>query len=129
VFTDRDLLQTPDLSEAQYLTASDGETLSITEAGIYVISGSAEDCTIRVEAADDAKVQLVLDGVSITNADFPAIYVISADKCFVTTTDSENSLTVTGSFTSDGDTNTDAVIFSKDDLVLSGTGSLEITSN
>ncbi len=129
VFTDRDLLQTPDLSEAQYLTASDGETLSITEAGIYVISGSAEDCTIRVEAADDAKVQLVLDGVSITNADFPAIYVVSADKCFVTTTDSENSLTVTGSFTSDGDTNTDAVIFSKDDLVLSGTGSLEITSN
>lgn len=129
VFTDRDLLQTPDLSEAQYLTASDGETLSITEAGIYVISGSAEDCTIRVEAADDAKVQLVLDGVSITNADFPAIYVISADKCFVTTTDSENSLTVTGSFTSDGDTSTDAVIFSKDDLVLSGTGSLEITSN
>lgn len=129
VFTDRDLLQTPDLSEAQYLTASDGETLSITEAGIYVISGSAEDCTIRVEAADDAKVQLVLDGVSITNADFPAIYVVSADKCFVTTTDSENSLTVTGSFTSDGDTSTDAVIFSKDDLVLSGTGSLEITSN
>jgi len=129
VFTDRDLLQTPDLSEAQYLTASDGETLSITEAGIYVISGSAEDCTIRVEAADDAKVQLVLDGVSITNADFPAIYVVSADKCFVTTTDSENSLNVTGSFTSDGDTSTDAVIFSKDDLVLSGTGSLEITSN
>ena len=129
MFTDRDLLQTPDLSEAQYLTASDGETLSITEAGIYVISGSAEDCTIRVEAADDAKVQLVLDGVSITNADFPAIYVVSADKCFVTTTDSENSLTVTGSFTSDGDTSTDAVIFSKDDLVLSGTGSLEITSN
>ena len=129
VFTDRDLLQTPDLSEAQYLTAFDGETLSITEAGIYVISGSAEDCTIRVEAADDAKVQLVLDGVSITNADFPAIYVVSADKCFVTTTDSENSLTVTGSFTSDGDTSTDAVIFSKDDLVLSGTGSLEITSN
>ena len=129
VFTERDLLQTPDLSEAQYLTASDGETLSITEAGIYVISGSAEDCTIRVEAADDAKVQLVLDGVSIKNADFPAIYVVSADKCFVTTTDSENSLTVTGSFTSDGDTNTDAVIFSKDDLVLSGTGSLEITSN
>ena len=129
VFTDRDLLQTPDLSEAQYLTASDGETLSITEAGIYVISGSAEDCTIRVEATDDAKVQLVLDGVSITNADFPAIYVVSADKCFVTTTDSENSLTVTGSFTSDGDTSTDAVIFSKDDLVLSGTGSLEITSN
>ncbi|MBQ8960223.1 MAG: carbohydrate-binding domain-containing protein [Ruminococcus sp.] len=129
VFTDRDLLQTPDLSEAQYLTVSDGEALNITEAGIYVISGSAEDCTIRVEAPDDAKIQLVLDGVEITNEDFPAIYVVSADKCFVTTADSESSLSVTGSFTSDGDTNTDAVIFSKDDLVLSGTGSLSIASS
>jgi hypothetical protein len=78
--------------------------------------------------ADDAKVQLVLDGVSITNTDSPAIYVVSADKCFVTTTDSVSTLTVTGTFAADGDTNIDAVIFSKDDLVLNGTGTLNISS-
>ncbi|MBQ6907578.1 MAG: carbohydrate-binding domain-containing protein, partial [Clostridia bacterium] len=33
-----------------------------------------------------------------------------------------STLSVTGTFTADGDTNTDAVIFSKDDLVLNGTG-------
>ena len=54
--------------------------------------------------------------------------MVSADKCFITTTDSENSLKVTGKFISDGDTKTDAVIFSKDDLVLNGTGTLNITS-
>ena len=129
LFTKRDLAQTADLSEAQRITVTDGQTIDITDEGVYVISGSAKNCTIRVSADETTKIQLVLDDVSITNDDFPAIYVISADKVFVTTTDSENILTVSGQFRADGDTNTDAVIFSKDDLVLNGTGTLHITSN
>lgn len=128
VYTKRDLEQTADTSDAESITVSDGQTIDITEEGVYTINGSAEDCTIRVEADENAKVQLVLDGVSVTNSDFPAIYVVSADKVFVTTTDSESSLTVSGQFTADGDTNTDAVIYSKDDLVLNGTGTLNVTS-
>ena len=138
LFTDRDLEQSPDLSEAVYETVEDGQTLTITEAGVYVISGTAKEAQILVEAAEDAKVQLVLDGVNITNtgspciyvksADFPAIYVLSADKVFVTTGDSENTLAVTGGFMADGETSTDAVIFSKEDLVLNGTGTLTIES-
>ena len=129
LFTKRDLAQTADLSEAQSITVTDGQTIDITEEGVYVVSGSAKNCTIRVSADDAAKIQLVLDGVSITNEDFPAIYVISADKVFITAADSENNLTVSGQFRADGDTNTDAVIFSKDDLVLNGTGTLNITAN
>ena len=128
IFTERDLEQTADTSEAQDITVADNKTIDITSEGVYVISGTAKNCTIKVNADDKAKVQLVLDGVSITNDDFPAIYVVSADKVFVTTTDSENSLTVSGEFTADGETNTDAVIFSKDDLVLNGTGTLNITA-
>ncbi len=128
LFSDRDLTQTADLSEAKPLTVSDGETIKITDAGVYVISGSATEAQILVEAAEDAKVQLVLDGVSITNTSAPCIYVKSADKVFVTTTDSENSLSVTGTFTADGTTNTDAVIFSKSDLTLNGLGTLTIES-
>ncbi|MBR4627262.1 MAG: carbohydrate-binding domain-containing protein [Ruminococcus sp.] len=127
-FTKRDLEQTADTSDAKYITVGDGATVDITAEGVYVISGTAEDCTIRVETDENSKVQLVLDGVSVTNADFPAIYVVSADKVFITTTDSENTLTVSGEFTSDGETNTDAVIFSKDDLVFNGTGTLDVTS-
>lgn len=127
IFTKRDLTQTADTSSAKTLEVSDGQTLKITEEGVYVIKGTAKNCTIRVEADDTAKVQLVLDGVSITNDSTPAIYVVSADKCFVTTS-ADSSLSVTGAFTADGDTNTDAVIFSKDDLVLNGTAALTINS-
>ncbi len=128
LFSNRDLAQTADTSDAQTINVSDGQTINITEAGTYIISGTASNCTIKVEADKESKVQLVLDGVSITNESAPAIYVVSADKCFITTTSSENTLTVTGTFTADGDTNTDAVIFSKDDIVFNGLGTLTISS-
>lgn len=128
LFSKRDLNQTPDLTDADIIEVADGKSYTISSEGIYIIRGTATNCTIRVEADKEAKVQLVLDGVSITNDNFPAIYVVSADKCFVTTTDSENTLTVTGKYTSEGSINTDAVIFSKDDLVLNGTGILNINS-
>jgi len=129
LFSNRDLKQSADLSDATYITVESGKDITITEAGVYVFSGSAENMSIIVEATSDDKVQIVLDGVTIKNKNFPCIYVKQADKVFVTTTDSVNSLSVTGSFTSDGSTNTDAVIFSKDDLTLNGTGTLNISSS
>ncbi len=130
LFTDRDLTQTADLTDAVYYTLSSGEDISITTAGVYVISGSAEDVTITVDATDEDKVQIVLSGAEITNEYFPCIYVKNADKVFVTTVKgTTNSLTVSGTFVEDGNTNTDAVIFSKDDLVLNGLGTLKVTSS
>ena len=129
IFTDRDLRQTADLSEAVSYTLEDGKDVTVTSAGVYVISGSAKNASVIIDADDKDKVQLVLNSVSITNDSTPAIYVKNADKVFVTTVkDTENSLTVSGSFTADGDTNTDAVIFSKDDLTLNGLGVLNISS-
>ena len=129
LFTDRDLRQNADLSEAKSIALSDGQDVSITSAGVYVLSGTASSVTVTVDAADDDKVQIVLSGASITNSSAPAIYVKNADKVFVTTADGTyNSLSVTGAFTADGDTNTDAVIFSKDDLVMNGLGTLTISS-
>ena len=127
LFTSRDLEQTADLSEAKTLTVSDGQQITISSEGVYVLQGSAKNASVIVEADSSAKVQLVLDGLSITNDDFPCIYVKSADKVFLTTL-SDSSLSVTGTFASDGDTNTDAVIFSKDDLTLNGTGTLTVSS-
>ena len=127
MFTDRDLAQTADLSAASAIRLSDGKTVTITEAGVYHVTGSASGAVILVEAGDEDKVQIVLDGVSMTNTDTPCIYIRQADKVFVTLV-GDNTLSVTGTFTSDGDTKTDGVIFSKDDLVLNGTGSLTVTS-
>lgn len=127
LFSDRDLEQTADLTAATQLTLTSGQDITLSEEGVYILSGTAENVTIIVDAAE-AKVQIVLDGVSITNEDAPAIYVKAADKVFVTSTDSTNAMTVTGSFVADGETNLDAVIFSKADITLNGTGTLEIVS-
>ena len=124
LFTERDLTQTADLSEAVTLTVSDGKTVTISEAGVYVLTGSAENACVVVDAEDDDKVQIVLDGVSIVNDSQPCILVENADKVFLTSAEgSENTLTVTGTF---GDE--DAVIYSKDDLVLNGLGTVTISS-
>ena len=126
LFSSRDLSQTADLSEAKYLTVSDGETVTITEAGVYVLSGSAKNACIVVEAGDEDKVQLVLDGLTIVNENQPCILVESADKVFLTSAEgSENTLTVTGKFSGDED----AVIFSRDDLVLQGLGTVTVNSS
>ena len=129
IFTERDLAQTADVSSAVTITAQDGKTETITTAGVYIISGTASEFTVKVQADKEDKVQLVLDGLNVTNSNFPVIYVSSADKCFITTTNSTNTLSVTGTFRSDGDTNTDAVIYSKDDLVFNGVGTLNISSS
>jgi hypothetical protein len=126
MFTERDLEQTADLSEAAVLELSNGEDVLIDEEGIYVLSGDIRNTVIIVDVDDEAKVQLVLDELNISNENSPAIYVKSADKVFITTKDGESSLAVSGTFEKDGDTNLDAVIFSRSDLVINGTGHLRL---
>jgi hypothetical protein len=134
LFTARDMEQTADLDGATTIALKSGEDVSITSEGTYVISGSATNTTIIVDVDSSEKVQLVLDGVTITNDDAAVIYVASADKVFVTTAEgTTNTLSVTGAFAAggtatDGETNVDAAIFSKDDLVLNGMGTLRIES-
>ena len=53
LFSDRDLNQTPDLSEAITIKVTDGATIDITESGTYLISGTAKNCTIRAAVAVD----------------------------------------------------------------------------
>ena len=127
LFTERDPEQTADTADATQIALTDGQDVTISAEGVYILTGSAENATIIVEAADTDKIQLVLDGVTITNQNAPAIYVKSADKVFVTST-GENVLNTTGALGADGTTDLDAVIFSKSDLVLNGTGSLTISS-
>lgn len=129
LFSDRDLEQIVDLASATQIKLESGKDVTLTEEGVYVLSGEVKNVTVAVEATEDAKIQLVLDAVTITNEDSPAIYVKAADKVFVTSTNSKNHMEVSGSYVADGDTNLDAVIFSKADMTLNGTGTLEIVSS
>lgn len=105
----------------------DGNTITITDEGTYLLSGKLTDGMVIVNAEKTDKVQLVLNGAEITNADSAAIYVLCADKVFVTTaSDSENCLVNGGTYTAIDENQIDAVIFSKEDLTLNGTGTLQI---
>ena len=107
----------------------DGSTVTITDEGTYILTGTLTDGMIIVDAEDSDKVQIVLNNVSISNADSAAIYVRQADKVFLTMAEgSENTLANGGTYTAIDDNNIDAVIFSKDDLTLNGNGTLNITA-
>ena len=126
LFTKRDLRQMADTAGAESLTVEDGTDLHISQDGVYVLSGTASQVTVYVEAAEEDKVQLVLDDLHITNTNVPCIYVLEADKVFVTTK-SDSSLEVTEAYKLDSN-KADSVIFSKTDLILNGTAALTVSS-
>lgn len=142
MFTNRDYDTSYDESTAATITLNgysascdsdavtiDGSTVTITDEGTYILTGTLTDGMIIVDAEDSDKVQIVLDNVSISNADSAAIYVRQADKVFLTMAEgSENTLANGGTYTAIDDNNIDAVIFSKDDLTLNGNGTLNITA-
>lgn len=106
-----------------------GSTVTITAEGSYLLSGTLENGTVIVDATKDDKIQLVLDGVTIHSETFAAIYVLQADKVFITLTDgSVNTLSNGSGFQYIDDNKVDGVIFAKDDLTLNGEGSLTINS-
>ena len=107
----------------------EGSTVTITEEGTYIFSGTLADGMIIVDADDSAKVQIVLDGASVTSVSSAALYVKSADKVFVTTAEgTENTLANGGVFTAIDDNNIDGAVFAKDDITFNGSGSLTVTS-
>lgn len=109
---------------------ADGSTITITEKGVYVVSGTLEDGQIIVDASDSDKVQIVLDGVNINCETNAAIYVREADKVFITLAEnSSNTLGGGNEYTQIDDNTVDGVIFSKSDLVCNGTGSLTIEAD
>ena len=106
-----------------------GSKITITEEATYIISGELTDGMIIVNAKDTAKLQLVLNGANITSKTSAALYILEADKVFVTLTEgTNNTLSNGGSFTAIDDNNIDAALFSKQDLTLNGSGKLTVTS-
>ena len=140
-FSERDLDSTYDESDSVQIVLSDsgssckkssvkvdGSTITITEKGVYEITGTLSNGQIVVDAEDE-KVQLVLNGVSIANSSSAAIYVKGADKVFITLAEgTENNLSTTGEYVAIDDNNIDAVIYAKDDIVFNGEGKLVITN-
>ncbi len=106
-----------------------GSTVTIKDEGTYIITGSLDDGMIIVDAEDTDKPQIVLNGANITSSTSAPIYVKAANKAFITLADgTENILSNGGVFEAIDENDIDGVIFSKQDITLNGSGSLEISS-
>lgn len=130
MFTKRDSRTDYDEAAAQYidLDAQTGD-LTLTEAGDYVLSGTLTDGSVIINAPEDAKPHLILNGAHIASQSAAALYVISADKVFVTLADgSENGVSAAGDSAEDDYANVDAAIFARCDISFNGSGSLSVSS-
>lgn len=128
MFTDRD--RSGEYDEAGCVRIELGsDNVTITEEGVYLLSGSLENGMVIVDADETAKVQLVLDNVEISNSNGAAIYVRQADKVFITLAEGTvNKLSGGDSYVSIDDNNIDGIIFAKSDLTINGKGSLNVTA-
>ncbi|WP_339190658.1 carbohydrate-binding domain-containing protein [Paenibacillus sp. FSL R5-0490] len=107
-------------------------SVTISEAGTYVLSGELTDGQIVVNVADKGTVHLVLNGATIHDNDSAAIYIQKAGKAVITlekgtkNTVSDGKTYVYADATKD---EPDAAIFSKADLTFNGAGQLTVTGN
>lgn len=142
MFTERDLSGNYDKSTAIKINLKDNasscdsdsvninnNTITITNENIYYVTGSLSNGQLIVDA-DNAKVQIVLDNTEISNDSSAAIYVKKAKKVFITLADGTKSvISNNGEFVNTDDEKIDGAIYSKDDLVINGTGTVDINSN
>ncbi len=112
-------------------TIVSGSVITITSAGTYHISGTLDDGQLIVETEDEDAVELILNGTNITNSTSAPIFISSAAQTVITlTTGTENTLTDGEDYVfADGEDEPDAALFSKDDLVIQGDGSLTVNAN
>ena len=98
-------------------------SFEITKSGIYNLSGSLENGNITINTTGDVK--LVFNNISIKNNDGPAINVVNANNVVIEL-NGFNRL-------EDGSTYSnveyDGCIYSKDDIVFQGLGTLEVIGN
>ena len=103
--------------------------VTITSAGTYSIKGSLTDGQIIVNAGDEDKVYIILNGVNITCSNSAPIYVKNAKKTIISLADNTENYIKDGENYVFEDESTDepnAAIFSKSDLIFIGNGSLTV---
>ena len=103
--------------------------VEITKEGTYLLSGTYT--SVNVNVSDSEKVQIVLDNATIKNSAGPAICIEAGDKVFITLAEGSKNVVSDGSSYElvVDDSTVDGAIFSKSDLTINGSGSLEVNGN
>jgi hypothetical protein len=108
---------------------TNGNIVTITSAGTYVISGTLADGQIIVNTADTGTVRLVLNGVSITNTTSAPIYIMQGKDTVISLADNKQNYVTDSRSPVASSVEPDAAIFSKSDLTIEGNGSLNVVGN
>lgn len=106
--------------------------ITITEAGYYRISGTLNDGQIYVDCVDAGRIDLILDNANITNDDGACIVIMKSTDAVVTLKDGSVNTLTDGSkykFDNPADDEPDAVIFSKENTIINGSGKLIVGAN
>ena len=126
LYKNKDVDESWSLSDAKAIdlnALTPGETLTITEKGDYVLSGSLQGQVV-IEVPEEDKVRLILNGVSITAQEGPAIYEKQADKLIITLAEGTENFLTDGVTVTDDDDTIGAALYAEDDLSINGAGSL-----
>lgn len=106
------------------------DTVTITQPGTYLVSGSIADGSLIVLSDSEADIRLVFNNVSITNDDGPALIIEQADKVVITLVEGSVNTLIDGStYDIANDDNYNAALYSKDDLTINGSGTLNVIGN
>ena len=110
------------------LDAQSGD-VKITKAGTYQLSGTLKNGSVIVDAKD-AVVRIVLNNAHIESKNSAPVYVKHANKVIITLPKgTSSSLKDTAIYTVDEKEEPSAALFSKDDLTINGSGTLDITAS
>jgi hypothetical protein len=104
----------------------------IRTTGTYVVEGTLKDGEIVVDAEDAGTVRIILNGATINSSTSAPIYVKQADKTVISLEkNTKNILSDATEYVYEDEEadEPEAAIFSKDDLTINGSGSLNVSGN
>lgn len=109
----------------------DGQTVTITQEGTYQIAGTLDDGALIVESGENAKITLVLGGVSIKNTTGAAIQIGTADDVTIELAEGTTNVLQSGeevdiATATEGEEASGGALQSKVDLKIKGKGSLTV---
>lgn len=109
----------------------DGQNVTITQAGTYQIAGTLDDGALIVESAENAKITLVLGGVSIKNSTGAAIQIATADDVTIELAEGTTNVLQSGeevdiATATESEEASGGALQSKVDLKIKGKGSLTV---
>lgn len=114
------------INASSEVVAISGNKVTISDEGIYIVKGDLTEGQIIVDAEKTDKVRVVFEGVNITNIGNSPVFIKQADKVFLTIAEGTNNSLITKGEFEETEEGNDAVIFSKEDITINGSGSLKI---